>query len=423
MNRNRDYELHCLLELIAAGINKEAIPVWSREPDWNTLYKLADYHHVANTVYGMILGMDSKRLTKWKSSFEERFRYCVVMHPRYREAEKEILNAMERARIHCMELEETVISGCYERKELHYPMPLGFLVEPGKADQVIQVMSRIGFELKGPGESPANAAKLTEQRFHKATGVSVVFYEKLTFTGKKIGKYFSLPPQPFQKKKGRSYNHVQDINDFYLYYIALLAEKYARGTVEIRDMLDLWQYYLLCYERMEWKTIYKELKRLEIDQFGDLIVKLAAMWFGQLEELEDDSGLLPAMERYIASKGTEAREENEALLPLVKEVADVYERDLKKEMRKKQLEMWFPERSYMEAIYPVLSKTGILLPFCWMARLAGRQLRKVRYFFRRKWGAVREAAKKVTAKLQRIKASVKNIKERFAKRKEDENNP
>ncbi|MCI8645242.1 MAG: nucleotidyltransferase family protein [Firmicutes bacterium] len=419
MNKNRDYELQCILELLAVVVNNEPMPAWQREPDWGKLYKLAEYHHIANVLYGPIIPMDSKSVMRWKDSFEEQYHYAVTMQQRYRTSEDEIMKALERSKIHSMELEEMVINRCYKRKENRYPLPLTFLVEQGKSSALVVAMEAAGFEPKATkGKDPMPG----EYRFHKVGGTEVVFYEKMDFTGKKINKYFSLPPQPFQTKKGSQYIHVQDINDFYLYYIAWLAERYARGSIEIRDILDLWQCYLLCYERLNWKEVNKELKRMDIDLFGEMIVKLAAMWFGYIEEFGDDLELLMDMEIYITSKGTKAREENQELLPLVKEVADVYARDLKKERRKRLLDMWFPERSYMETIYPILSKTAALLPACWAGRIIKKQYKKVKYTVLRQWVTIRQSLAQKTEKIRAKVKIVSKIRTWFKKRKQPGNN-
>ncbi len=416
MSRNREYELQCLLELLSSVINNEPRPEWLRDPDWRALYKLADYHHVANTIYGMIMGMDSRKLIRWRDSFEERFRYSVIMQDKYRDAEKLILKALEKHKVHCLDLEETVLCGCYAKKEHHYPSPISFLVEAGHRVEINEAMEKLDFTARQVND-PKEEEK--EFQFYNSAGVSVIFYERFTFTNKKTAKYFSLPPQPFRKRKGCKYVHVQDVDDFYIYYIAQLAEKFARGSLEIRDIMDLWQYYQLCFDRMEWKIINKELKRLELETFSDLIVKMAATWFGNFEGFDEESILLSAMERYIISKGTEARQENEAILPLVKEVADIYVRDMKRERRRKTMEMLFPERSYMEAIYPVLSKHAFLLPACWLARLSGRQLRKVKYFFGRIGNKLHDKTSKVAAAFKNHKEA---LKKKFAGREEEKKN-
>lgn len=419
MNNKRNYELKCLLDILEAVVNEDKIPEWQQEPDWGKLFKLADYHHVANTVYAPILSMENRWLARWKSSFEERYHYSVVMRDRYKDAEAIVVKAIEKAKIHCMELEESVLTGCYARKENRYPMPITFLIEHGKIEILRKVMKQLDFE-----ERPAKDQKTASEEhcFSKSGGVMFVFYETLIFTGKKINRYFSLSPKSFQKKKGYQYIHVQNVNDFYLYYIAWLAERYAKGDIELRNIMDLWQYYLLCYEKIDWTEVNKELERLELGEFGRLIVKLSAIWFGGMNDFEDDADMLLAMKIYIASKGTRAREENQKLLTLVKEVADVYARDLKRERRREKLERWFPDRVYMETIYPALETRGRLLPFYWIARLSNSQWRKTRYFVLRNWNFMRNNLKKREEQIKEKLSFIAEIKEKFKKNKEDGNN-
>jgi len=391
MSSNRDYDLQCLFELLAATVNNEPAPIWYRDPNWNMVYKLADYHNVANVVYGMLLGMEGKRLSRWRGHFEYRFRECAVAYERNRDIDKAILQEMEREKIHCLELEESILRGCYAKKEQHYPRPLTFLVESRKVPQITEAMRRLGFEIKTEHKETPIPEGLW---FRNGLGAVAVFYDKLTFTSRKVRKYFSLEPQAFARKKGCRFVHAQDRDDFYIYYMARLAEKYARADIEICDLLDLWHYYQLGYEKMDWKVINKEFKYLGLEHFSNMLIKLAATWFGNYEGFEEDSAMLVDMERYVITKGSEAREENEELLPLVKVYADNYERDLKKEERKKTNALLFPERSYMETIYPILTKAGFLLPFCWVARIVSRWMRKLRNKITAPFKALAEKFKK-----------------------------
>ena len=171
-------------------------------------------------------------------------------------------------------------------------------------------------------------------------------------------------------------------------------EAFAKGELEIRDLIDLWVYYLFCYEKLDWKFVSKELKYLDLNYFGDLIIRLAAVWFGQIGEYMEEFPQLAAMERYILSKGTEARKENEEILPLIKNVADVYERDLKRERRREKRQLWFPPRDYMLTIYPCLSESILPLPFCWVHRIVNGQYRKLRGRIARSVLKIRDKLKK-----------------------------
>lgn len=385
-------------------VNKEGAVVWSREPDWGAIYKAADYHHVSNALYGLLLAMEGKQLVKWKGRFEERFRFTVVMQERYLAAEQEITAAMERGKIHCMELQGAVLTRCYERSEQRYPEPLRFFVEKGKDDLIGKAMQGLGFEKR----AERGKKEITgETCYYRMGGTYAVFYEVCSFTRKKMSRYFSIPPQDFPKKKGYHFVHQQDKEDFYLYYMAYLTERYAKGEVEIKDILDLWELYLSCYKELEWKDVYKELEYLELGDFADLTVKLAASWFGRMGDFKGEMPQLYAMEEYILSKGAQAREENEKLLPLVKELADIYERDIRKEQRKKQLQLWFPEREYMQAIYPSLSKTLILLPLCWLHRIIKSQFKKIK--------------NAVARRVQAVKAKKDDLAKRWKERRKKEN--
>lgn len=375
VQKNREYETECLLDLITILLNKELLPEWRREPDWAKLYKLADYHHVSNTIYSILLGMDGKRLTDWKGRFQERFRFAVLTQERYQIEGKRVLKEMQRYQIHVLEARERLITYFYERKELRYPQPLRFLVEKGKLGTIHKIMQNLHYEKKQNKGARVDEGEIW---YYHAGGVYIVFSEKCHFTDKKMNRYFTITPQKFPKKGSFSYLHEPELEDLYLYQIAYMAEAFAKGELEIRDLIDLWVYYLFCYERLDWKFVSKELKYLDLDYFGDLIIRLAAVWLGQIGEYMEEFPQLAAMERYILSKGTEAREENEEILPLIKNVADVYERDLKRERRRAKRQLWLPPRDYMLTIYPCLSESILPLPFCWAHRIVNSQYRKLR---------------------------------------------
>lgn len=326
------------------------------------------------------------------------------------------MTMMERHKIHCLESRESVLTACYERSEYRIPGPIELFIEKGKIQETHKALIEIGFEKREVGGKKGLSS---ESWYYRTGGIQAVVFEQFSFTTKKMNRYFSISPKDFPWKEKSRYIHRQDMEDFYICLISYITERYARGAIEIRDILDLWEYYLQCYEKVDWKDINKELKFLDIELFSDRIIKLAAIWFGGVEEFSAELNQLVSMEAYIISKGTEARAENEKILPLVKEVANVYERDLKREERKRVMALWFPERSYMEAIYPVLSKNGILLPFCWVMRLMGSQWRRFKGFLKQKFEPVTTALEPLNAGR---KAFMEKRREKKASKKEEKEN-
>ena len=84
--------------------------------------------------------------------------------------------------------------------------------------------------------------------------------------------------------------------------------------------------------------------------------------------------------------------------------------------------MWFPERSYMETIYPILSSSSIFLPACWIARLTKKQYKKVKYAVLRQWTTIRQGVAQKTEKIRSKIKIISKVKNWYKKRKEPGNN-
>lgn len=366
----RSYEAKCLTELLGALVNQEEIPKWAREPDWGRLYKLADYHGVANIVYYGVLGSESKELKAWKKKFEERFHQAVLSEERFSSTVPLVLNSLEQHKVHSIVLHEYRMRHFYPQTDMRATRYVRILVEKGKEDTVRTAMEYLDFEQQ---ESRTQG----ETWYYKIPGILIIFQSSMAFTNKKVKKYFSLPVKDYKRENGYRYIHSFEPEEFYICVIACAAESYAKGSLDIQFILDIWFYYISVYKSLDWTAIYKELSYLDLGSFPDYIIKLAAYWFGGMLFSEEDD-FFDYMERYILSKGVQCRKENEKLLPLVKEVADFYKKDLKHRRRKQMLEWFFPQMEYMSTMFPFLLKYHWLLSACWVFRLlrmGGQQIK------------------------------------------------
>lgn len=369
-HRMRNYDVKCLLELLSCVLNQKEKPKWRQSPVWGEVYKFADYHNVANDVYYGVIGDEDRRLGLWKKKFEERFHSAVLEEERYSAAVEEILGGMEEYGIHCMLLKDYLMRSYYPRGEMRALRSTEFLIEKNKRKELGSLMELLDFEKKEiRGEGGIC--------YYKIPGVLLVFHEEFFFINKKMNKYFSKEAKDFPKVKGTHYIHEQEKEEFYLYVIAAMAEDYARGRLEIQHVMDLWQYYMKVYRKLDWAYLRKKFEWMEIYDFSEKIVQLAAYWFGEMIFSEEEK-LFAEMERYIVTKGMAGRKGSEQLLPLVKEVADFYKKDLKKERRQMIIKWLFPQKDYMETMFPILKKIKIVLPFFWVVRLLRIASRAVR---------------------------------------------
>ncbi|MGC4019598.1 MAG: nucleotidyltransferase family protein [Muricomes sp.] len=367
--RIRSYEVKCLIELLSALVNQNEIPRWARQPNWGSLYKMADYHGVANVVYYGILGFDSKELEPWKKKFEERFHQAVLSEERFSAIVPQVLNVLEKNKVHSIILHEYRMRHFYPHSDMRAVKYVRIFVEKGKEESVRKSMKYLDFEEQ---ESRIEG----EIRYYKIPGILFIFQSSLDFTNKKIKKYFSLPIKDYTKEQGYRYIHGFEPEEYYVYVIGCAAESYARGNLDIQFILDMWFYYISVYKELDWTVVYKELSYLDLGSFPEYIIKLAAFWFGGMLFPEDDI-LFDSMERYILSKGGQCRKESEKLLPLVKEVSDFYKKDLQQKRRQQMREWVFPQMEYMSTMFPILLKHSWLLPVCWtlrILRMSGQQI-------------------------------------------------
>lgn len=358
--RMRSYEVKCLLELLCALVKQKEIPKWKRQPDWGSLYKLSDYHNVANMVYYGLLGMDYEELKPWKKRLEERYHQAVLSEEYYSAVMPLVINTLEQYKIHCMVLQGYIMRHFYPQPDMRYTSSVRILIEKGREEALRRAMVYLDFEEQ---ESPVEG----ELRYYKIPGVLLVFLTELSFTNRKSQKYFSLPLKDYGKEPGRRYIHKLDSEEYYILTLACAAESYARGSMDIQFMLDIWFFYIKSFDKMDWAVIYKELSYLELGDFPEYIIKLTANWFAGM--LFAGDSLFEAMERYILTKGVQGRKESESLLPLVKEVADFYRKDLKKKRRQQILDWVFPGKDYMGTMFPAVNRFAWLLPGCWILRI------------------------------------------------------
>lgn len=336
-------------------------------------------------VYYGLLGLEYDGLKPWKKRFEERYHKAVLSEEYYSTVLPQVLDTFEEHKIHCMVLQEFTMRNFYPQTDMRATCFVRILIDKGRERALKKAMEYLDFEEQ---ESPVEG----ELRYYKIPGVLLIFLTELSFLNKKSKKYFSLPVRDYGRENKRRFIHKLDSEEYYILVLACAAESYARGNMDIQAMLDIWFFYIKVFDTMDWGVIYKELAYLDLGDFPEYMIKLTAHWFAGMLFPEDS--LFEAMERYILTKGVQGRKESEQLLPLVKEVADCYRKDLQKKRRQQILDWVFPQRDYMGTMFPIVKKIRCLLPACWVLRLmrmgghhVGLWLLNKGRFYKTKWSS------------------------------------
>ena len=357
---SKGYEERYLMTLLSSVLNQKESPAPLRYLNWEKMFRIADYHHVAHVVYYGIMGLDEEIPQSVRQRFFGKYLESVHRVERLRSAERQVQNLLERNGINCFFLNYSAFINCYPIEE----MCCREFIEVGTEKKFAQAVRSLLWDADFEERYTENRGEL----YYRVPGNKVLCFNQTMFFGRSMQKFYINLVHSLPNKKGLSHIREMNASETYLFLMCRLTDSYARGDISLSQIMDFWAFYKTQGEFFLWPYIYERLKELKIDEFAERLEYLILRWFGTGTGIENVE-IYDAMESYIFSKGTEGREISEQFLPLIKTVADCYSRDRKKEELKRLAAWLFPDRNYMETIYPSLEKAGVLLPVFWLIRL------------------------------------------------------
>lgn len=360
------YEARYMLSLISSIINQTEIPHSVRRLDWEDIYKLAAYHNVAHIIYLATLGLEGDIAPKCKELFHKRYEGSLLSQERYRSAAEVVMWQLKQNKIHALLIKDGIMSTCYEPREVRALDQVRILVGEGQEAKIHSLMRSMDFQKqehwKGRGEL-----------YYRVPKTTVVFYTDLGFQTRRLRKYFDFPVKVIRQMEGEKYLHQFTENEFYIYLVCDLVNLYATREIRISDMVDYWQFYKAYKDRLDWEYIEKELESAKILDFSGRLRDLAFIWFSGQDEryarqYDAEADLYEAMELYILTRGAEGWEASSKLTELVREASDIQTRQRRQERLRRFRGFLFPDRRYMENIFPILEDAPFMMPLCWAWR-------------------------------------------------------
>lgn len=356
----KGYEERYLINIISAVMNQKVTPEPFRQLNWEKLYRLADFHHVAHIVYYGIMGLNETIPQPVRERFFQKYLEAVHRTERLRKGEKQLKDLMEYKQVSCFFMDYSEMVKKYPIGEMCCSEYIEIGTEKKSTDLISNILRVRDFQ-----ERPIQEEGYL---YYRIPGIKVFFYNYNVFFSRSMKKFFkSLLKSAFREHDHKFVKKIQ-LDDQYLFRMCRLTDCYAKGEISLNQIIDFWVFYKTYAEEFSWKYIYERLKKLKIADFAERLEYLVLRWFGTGEPVENTE-IYEALESYILSKGKEGRDVSAQYLPLIKTVADCYERNKKAEKFSKLLEWLFPDRGYMETIYPVIEKAGVLLPLFWIIRL------------------------------------------------------
>lgn len=366
MLEKEKYESRYLISVISAIINQTEIPHTARNLDWENLYKLSEYHKVSHIMYFGLLGMDEDVGKKWKNLFRARYEESLLSQDRYRNTAEMVMWQLKQNKIHALLIKDGIMSTCYEPKEVRALAQVRILVGDGQDAKIHSLMRSMDFQKQ-------ENKRVCGEVYYRIPKTTVVFYTDLGFKTRRLRKYFDFPVKVIHQMEGQKYLHQFTEDEFFIYLVCDLVNLYACGEIKISDMVDFWQFYKKYQKRLNWEYIDKELSIAGVLDFAQRLQKVALLWFGGWNEelsreYDADANIYQAMEAYILTRGIEGREISSQLTVLIREASHVLAKERREERVRRYRKFVFPDRKYMEKIFPILEDAPFLLPLCWVWR-------------------------------------------------------
>lgn len=385
------FDGRALIGIVSSVIRQEDPKVAFSRLDWERMYRIADYHKVANIVYLRMLGHRENIPEKWKERFFARYQQSLLFGEHYAESVKETLMWLDARKISCTVMHSETIRDLYQIPEAADMAPLFIYLDEKSYSLARGYLIDLGYETD-------QEYKDFGERLKRTSGVSVVLCHKLPFCTAKYIRGMRKLLESACIRESCQYIRMLPPESELIYRMASAAYRYVTDELTVREVLDLQLCHRAWRDSVHMDVVEKSLSEYQVQEIAEKILRISYMWFGDkkdtyYEYLPEDMSAYDVLEERLLTRGMVKHETDVQALKLEKLIHKELEKEKREEKRarakerrkewwdgvKRKLRWIFPDRHYMASIYPVLEKVPVLLPFYWMTRgvrLLRRSLKK-----------------------------------------------
>lgn len=374
------FEGRSLVGIVSSIVRQDDLHVVYSRLDWERMFRLADFHKVANVVYLGVLGHGDSLPDRWRERFFERYQESLLFGENCREQIAEILTWLDMREISCTLLTYEFVRDFYRLPEMADTTPIQILLDSENYFYAKGYLIDLGYEVdqtyKGVGD-----------RLRRVSGVPVILYYHLPFRTSKYIKNIEKLLETSYPKEPYTYIQMLPPESEFIYRMAGAAYRYVTDDLTLREVLDL----LLCHrawrDEINMEAVWRKLADFQVEELSEKILRIGYMWFGDkkdnyFQNQPEDMSVYDILEDRLLTKGIINHETDEQALKL----QNLIEKDVEKERKgeywelqkekagkfleriKRKIRWAFPDFHYMASIYPLLEKVPVLLPVFWIIR-------------------------------------------------------
>ncbi len=343
---NFNNEQKYLFSLLCSTINNEQPPEPPESVNFEQIFKLAEYHSVANLVYYGIEKLknkpDSELMKKWAE-----VRDREIMRDIIQGSELELITKrFTEENIRFVTLKGTIIKKMYPQSDFRTMGDIDILVDKENLKKAGDILLSMGYN--------SNLLDHTNHDvYYKAPVMNVeIHHELFNSTRDSFATIFENTWDKTEVVTGARYKLVPDY--CFGYVMAHAMGHYKWGGTGIRSFMDLYIYRKIAGHTLDMNRIRGFFEEIGEAELFDSFLELSDVWFGGKTPTDEHL----KMAEYILRGGTYGTFENQVIQGMKGKSKGAY-----------LFERLFPNLAYMKEQFPVLKKAPVLLPVFWIVRM------------------------------------------------------
>ena len=340
-----------LIILSACAVNSvDPDPQIISSIDLDALYEIACEHQLSAVV---AIALKSGGL--YDPRFEQERAKAIRKTLIFDRERKDILIALERAKIWYMPLKGVILKDYYPQMGMRQMSDNDILVDALRADDVHEIMTRLGYSTAiydSGHRDDYRKPPVSHFEMHR-----ILFSEE---NGEEFYKYYRDVKTRLVKDKENNYGFHFTHEDFYIYMIAHEYKHYIWAGTGIRSLLDTYVFLQRYNDLLDWKYLKDEFNKLNIADFEiqNRMLSLALFNVGQKDSLSEKQ---EKMFQYYFTSGAYGTKEH-----VVQNII------MKSGKLKYAFGQIFPPMKAIKEHYPLFYKHKILIPLLPLYRLIHR---------------------------------------------------
>ncbi len=387
------FEAKYLLSLLGVIFRQDYSYPLQKKPDWEKLYRLADYHDTSSAVHLAMMGNVQGIPEKWRERFHTRYQESLEYTRIFEGAETEVLSSLNEQKLSAVILSSSAIRKLYPIPETAANSPLvlyfgessysigrGYLIDLGYETNVFY---------EGFGE-----------HMRRADGLEIDIYHTLPYLAKTYKK--NILSFLESSHSDERYPNLRSFSPegFFLYRMLDSCYHYCTDSLKIRELLDLYFFYVHYHEQMDLEYVSSKCEDFSISELSENLMHIAEMWVGKkgsnlFSENRNDVSIYDALENRILTNGKSELDTLPDASLIRKEIQvelNKLDKEEQKKLRKEKIRNFFinikktirwifPDYKYMASLHPFLEKLPILLPIFWIFRGLNMLKIEIKLFF------------------------------------------